>query len=513
MFDRKGRVLLAVFLILALAIPAIGVFASGAERGAAAPAAPKPLSWTEVHQLPAGQFYYGIYFPTKDVGYAVSGPDWNVNNGAGAPTYISKTTDGGKTWTSKAIAGTDGWMRGITCTDANNCWIAGKVKGRILRTQDGGNTWKTISNNSGYPNWLWSAGNTGQGTTILAGTTCYDPKDAGAVANWLRSTDGQNFGGVVARPGVLSCWVQWDIECPAPGYCYSAGKDYVWRSTNNGQSWQGYFIQATRQYGLSCTSTSTCWIVGKSPFIRSSTNSGANWTTNAVAGVSSSGHFWDVAMLNNETGYAVGCDAMTTDNTDRCIGKGVIVKTEDGLTWTPIPAPGRADLMDIWAFSETDVFVIDWSGKIWHGTGEPEPTPTPTATATPETGRVLGFAFNDLNGDSLHDDNEPGLAGSKLLIRRGRTEVATVVSGADGAFRFDGIAPGAYTVECSEAPVGFARSRFLGTFRIRANQEIEVYLGHEVGAPAATSTPTATATVPGQPNAAGTPAYLPVLTH
>jgi hypothetical protein len=166
--------------------------------------------------------------------------------------------------------------------------------------------------------------------------------------------------------------------------------------------------------------------------------------------------------------------------------------------------------MDIWAFSETDVYVIDWSGKIWHGTGEPEPTPTPTATATPDTGTVLGVAFNDLNGDSLHDENEPGVAGATLLIRRGRSEVATVVSDAAGLFRFDGIVPGAYTVQGKDAPGGFARSAFLATFRIDANQQIELYLAYEANGDQ-TATPTPTGTV--QPPPAGTPAYLPVLTH
>ena len=511
MFDRNGRTLLAVCLILALVIPAVGVFAAGSARVSAAPAASTPLTWTQVHQLPEGQHYYGIYFPTKDVGYAVSGPDWNVNNGSGAPTYISKTTDGGKTWTSKPIPNTDGWMRGITCTDANNCWITGKVKGsRILRTADGGATWTTIKNSSGYPNWLWSAGQTGQGTTILAGTTCYDPKDGGAVANWLRSTDGQNFEGIIARPGVLTCWVQWDIECPIPGLCYSAGKDYVWRTNNNGKNWTGYFIEPTRQYGLSCTSASSCWIVGKNPWVRSTTNSGANWTANAVVGMPSTGHFWDVAMLDNTTGYAVGCDKMTTDNTDRCIGKGAVYKTEDGMMWLPIPAPGTADLMDIWAFSVDNIIVVDWSGKIWHGTGEPEPTPTPTATATPDTGTVAGIAFDDANGDALRDDDERGLPAATLLVRHGQTEIATVVSGEDGAFRFEGLAPGQYTLVETVAPAGFARSPFLATFRIGVNQELTVYLAHEAtGAETPTPTPTATR----QPGAAGTPGYLPIITH
>jgi photosystem II stability/assembly factor-like uncharacterized protein len=531
MFDRKGRGILAVLLILVLVVPAVGVLAAGngGSQAVAAPAA-SPLTWTQVHQAPAGQYFYSIFFPTKDVGYAVSGPDWNnAQNGSGAPTYISKTTDGGKTWKSTAIANTDGWMRGITCTDANNCWVAGKVSARILRTTDGGATWKTINNWSGYPNWLWSAGWTGKGTTILTGTTCYDPADSQAVANWLRSTDGQIFQGVLARPNVYTCYVQWDIECPSPGVCYSAGKDFTWRTTDDGVTWRGTAMEPrTRQYGLSCTSASTCWIVGKSPWIRSTTDSGGSWMANAVAGMPSGGQFWDVAMLDNQTGYAAGCDNVATDNSDRCLGKGTIFKTEDGLTWLPIASPTTADIMDIWAFSAVDVYVVDWSGKIWHGTGAPPPTNTPTATATPSTGVVSGFAFSDLNDDALRNAGEPGVAGATLVLRQGRTEIVTAVTSADGSFRFAAIQPGQYTVEEKVPPAGFKRSLFLGTFDIQVNRELIVYVPHNAQDATATptETPTATSTATGTPEPTATstptatsgpavmiPGYLPIIVH
>jgi hypothetical protein len=168
--------------------------------------------------------------------------------------------------------------------------------------------------------------------------------------------------------------------------------------------------------------------------------------------------------------------------------------------------------MDLWVTSMEDVYLIDFEGKIWHGTGAPPPTPTPTATATPDTGMISGFAFNDLNGDSHQDENEPGLEGATLLIRQGRTEIATVVSGANGLFEFNGIVPGKYTLECKEAPAGFRRSSFLGTFRIGANQPIEVYMGYEA-APSETATPTPTATATTRPLAGATPAYVPLIVH
>lgn len=368
------------------------VQAQGPIDTAAVAAAPlsADAAWSQVHQAPAGQYFYGMTFVDRNTGYAISGPDWNNDqNGSGAPAYIAKTTDGGKTWTSKAISTktyglSDGWARGITCTDADNCWVAGKLKGRILRTTDGGDTWNPMTNQSGYPNWLWSAGNTGQGTTILAGTTCYDPADSAAVANWLRSTDGQAFRGVAGQPGVYNCFVQWDIECPAAGYCYSVGKDYTWRSTDNGATWTKLSAGVGRWYGGSCTSTTNCWIAGKTPFIKSTTNSGGGWTSNTVTGAGSSALLWDIAMVDNSHGYAVGC-SNAESGTDRCLGTGIIYRTDDGKTWSQVTAPTSADIMDLWVFGMDDFFIVDWSGRIFHygaGSGGPTYTPGPTSTPT-----------------------------------------------------------------------------------------------------------------------------------
>ncbi len=245
-----------------------------------------------------------------------------------------------------------------------------------------------MGNESGYTHFLWSGGWTGQGTTILAGTTGYDPTtNEGYVANWLRSGDGTVFKASVGLPGTKTLWVQWDFECPAPGYCYSAGKDYIWRTTNNAASWTRASAGTTRWYGASCTSTANCWISGKTPFIKWSEANGTNWQTATVNGAGSTALFWDLVMIDSANGYAAGCSNAEA-STDRCLGQGVIYRTVDkGRTWDQVPSPTRSDIMDIWAFSTDDVFIIDWSGKIWHGTGPDDgtdtPTPTPTETASP----------------------------------------------------------------------------------------------------------------------------------
>lgn len=500
-------------LILAIVGGLAGV-ALTARGDAAQPSAATAGMWQQVHQAPAGTYYYSVYFPTSTVGYAVGGPDWNnSSNGLGGPTQISKTTDGGKTWVTTAIASTDGWMRGITCTDANNCWIAGRVNGkRILRTTNGGTSWTAWSNQSGYPNWLWSAGWTGAGTTILAGTTCYDPADPNAVANWVRSTDGQNFKGVVGQPGVYNCYVQWDIECPS-GTCYSVGKDYIWRSTSDGATWTKLSAGVARYYGASCTSSGSCWISGKTPFMKYTSNSGANWTTATMSGIPSAAILWDVDMVDSQHGYAVGCSNSET-TTDRCLGTGIIYRTDNGANWSQVTAPTSADIMDLWVFSMDEMIVVDWSGRIWRytptdptvtptashtptttatptvtatftptatrtetptatvtitptrtptatststatQTSTPTPTPTETPTLAPGNGMVVGDVFVDLNEDGARQTGEPGQPGVpvRLLAMPGGALQDQTTTDSAGHYGFYSVAPGEWAIAI-DVPAG-----------------------------------------------------------
>ena len=170
-------------------------------------------------------YWYTLDFPTPNVGYAIGGPDWNDPSSGVGPVTLAKTTDGGQTWTSSIVPNTNRFMRGLTCTDANHCWIAGASSPRIQYTANGGASWSpgTIVNNVWTP-WLWSAGWTGSGTTILAGTTGYSD-EPGRRANILRATDGVNFNAVVANDPRE--FVVYDFSCPVPGTCFAAAKQTV----------------------------------------------------------------------------------------------------------------------------------------------------------------------------------------------------------------------------------------------------------------------------------------------
>jgi hypothetical protein len=381
---RLSRVLFVAALAL-LAIPAAGVWGMAVHAPAGAADAPAAdLQWELVHSAP-GVYWYNINFPTRQVGYAAGGPDWNNSqNGRGAPISIAKTTDGGATWVTTTIAGTNGWARGLACKDASTCWISGNNLGanRLLRTTDGGATWAQWVNASGSGSWLWSMGYAGTGDIALAGTTCYDPVDPIAKANWVRTTDGITFKGIQAIPGVYMCAVQWDVECPGASTCYSVGRNKVWRSANSGSTWSGKPVPLGRWYGADCLDPATCWVSGKTPFMTNTGDSGATWKTPVMQDIGAKAILWDVDMVDSAHGYAVGC-SNSVDIKDNCVGIPIVYRTDDGTAWASIaPPPTTADLMDLWAFSMTDLYVVDFAGRIWHGSESGAPAATPTATAT-----------------------------------------------------------------------------------------------------------------------------------
>ena len=383
--SRPARIAATLLLIVAL------MAASGAvllpTPSAAQPEAPT-LSWTQVHNAP-GVFWYSIAFPTPQVGYALGGPDWNSATGGAGAVTLAKTTDGGQTWTNIAVPNTNRFMRGLACIDADRCWIIGASSPRIRYTTDGGTTWGsgTIVNNV-WSGWLWSAGYSGIGTTIFGGTTGY-ANEPGRMANMLRATDGVNFNAVVANDPRE--FVIYDFSCPSPGVCYTAAKQTSFYTSDNGATLIRRAAPSARYYGVWCTNNSTCWLVGGSNsaadnlvYIHRTTDGGLNWQLASAPSISGRPRLWNVQMVDSQRGYAVGCTNVPDAILETCTGQGLLLRTDNGVTWQQVAAPTNADVMDVYVHSMDEVVIVDWSGKIWRGTaGVPTPTPTPTSTPSP----------------------------------------------------------------------------------------------------------------------------------
>ncbi len=525
---KQALWLLPLLLIVALAAPASALLpASVRSVSEAAPAQQASnLTWTQVHNAP-GVFWYSVDFPTPLVGYALGGPDWNSASGGAGAVTVAKTVDGGRTWTNISVPGTNRFMRGLACIDAERCWIIGASTPRILYTTNGGASWSPgVIVNNVWSGWLWSAGYSGVGTTIFAGTTGY-ANEPGRMANVLRATDGVNFNAVVANDPRE--FVIYDFSCPSPGVCYAAAKNTAFYSSNNGAAWVRRVVPTGRYYGIDCTDNFTCWQVGSADgganngvyYIFRTQDGGTFWQqANAIPAGSGRPRFWNVDMVNAQNGYAVGCSNVPDPILETCTGQGLMMRTTDGATWQTITPPTNADLMDLKAFSMDEVIVLDWAGRIWRGTGAPTPTPTstntptPTATATPthtpspthtpthtptatpthtpsptptpSTATITGLAFADANGNDYPDAGEAGLAGAQIGLQVAGQTVQTATSGADGRFTFNNVAPNTYTVRGLAAPAGYGSSTTVMTFQVAANTTWNVFMAYPVGEPTPT---------------------------
>ncbi len=530
---RRARWLLPLVVIAALLVALLPLMSAPASQAAPDRQGSAPLTWTNVLNRP-GVFWYTVFFPSSQVGYASGGPDWGITENG--PITLAKTTNGGVDWTTSVVTfdGTSRLMPGLACQNNDTCMLAGGSLPRILRTTNGGTSWTPI--NSPYGGYLWSAAFTGQGDTALAGTTGHiqvpppDPPQPDREGSWVRAANGVNFS-LVRSPDQATI-VQWDIECPAPGICYSASVGRAYYSNNDGVSWVVRTVPSaisTRFYGLSCINETTCWMSGNRQRILYTTDRGVTWqAANVQPALGGFPLFWDIKMLDSQRGYAVGCTNTGAENRTGCVGEGMIYRTDNGVDWNriPNPAPITANLKDLHVNSMDDIVVVEWTGKIWRGTGGVTSTPTatnthtptntPTATATPthtstptftptrtptptvtpthtpsptptpSTATIQGIAFADANGNDYPDSGEPGVAGAVIGLQIGSTTVMSATTGANGAFVFGSVAPNIYTVRGLQVPPGHGLSTGVTTFDVTANTTWKLYMPHPVGEPTPT---------------------------
>lgn len=524
---RRIRWALPILLVAALTLPiAAGLLpvASGATT-VDAPLAQtgNDFTWEIVFSQP-GLYFHTIDFPTAGTGYALGGPDWYNGTLGNGPSYIVKSTNGGASWVSSQIPNTTRFQRGLACKDDNNCWIAGgRAGGQPLSqyTTDGGTTWSPIVNNADWTGYLWSAGYTGVGSTVLLGTTGYYD-EPGRRASFLRSTNGVTFNAVITSGE----FQQFDFSCPSPGICFTAAKNSMYATTNDGVSWSRRVPPSALYYGVSCTNNTTCWEAGEFGKIVFTTDAGSTWGSALVLNLPSGRpRFWDVEMYDSTRGFAVGCTNATAEN-DKCLGEGMIYRTDNGTTWNRIPAPAPAgqapaDIMDLHIVSMNEIFVLDWAGRIWRGRTGPTPTPTatntptatitptatptstptrtptatpthtptatptstPSPTPTPSTATIMGMAFADANGNDYPDSGEPSLADAVIGLQVGSSTVISATSNANGAFTFSGVAPGAYSVRGLQAPPGHSLSAGAAIIQVQANTSWMLYTPFVVGIP------------------------------
>ncbi|HSP39239.1 MAG TPA: YCF48-related protein [Frankiaceae bacterium] len=194
-----GVGVVAVVLMAGLAVAASQAAPSGRGVGQAG------CAWHAQHAGPGTTAdLYGVSFPDTQHGWAVGGIDKPV---------IRATTDGGLTWRSQDLSGTNG-LASVSFVDDVHGWAAG-VHNTLVATTDGGSSWTSehpgIEHDGNiYGVWFvdrfhgWIVGQQGLLRVTADGGRSWSPQTAGTEQDLdqVRFSDPQH-GWIVAGAGEL----------------------------------------------------------------------------------------------------------------------------------------------------------------------------------------------------------------------------------------------------------------------------------------------------------------------
>lgn len=203
----------------------------------------------------------------SDVLLAVSCVDASTCWTASRDGVLSKTIDGGQTWSRQPLPGPTTSLTALTCLDAQHCWAAGIAGPNvILRTVDGGTDWSTADTPGGGVQGLsclsvqvcWAAGNTSYDTATSVQTEAALRESTDGGATWtVKVTYQPQYAGIfngVSCVGTQDCSAvgNSDTTTPLLATTSDGGAHWTLQSVPSG-------VQELRS--ISCTA-SGCWSVG-----------------------------------------------------------------------------------------------------------------------------------------------------------------------------------------------------------------------------------------------------------
>ncbi len=293
--------------------------------------------------IPSGTDYHltDVDLVDSDVGYAVG---FNVDAGS---VYL-RTLDGGLTWTSRYIYGSE-YASAISFSDRNNGTVVGNIYSAyqcfIRRTTDAGQTWVQQPCQIGY---------------ALTGVSMIDSNTAVAVG-WggsiLRTTDAGvnwNLFGTATTPYLF------DVQFIGSRIGNIVGGDNsvnqqpsgaTYFTSNGGNSWTGQPTSTKMLYNVKLSDTRFGFAVGYEGAILRTGDGGLTWETQSKG---STKNFAGVHFLNGSVGIAVG-------------SWGLLERTVDGgSTWIDIPIGFNTVL---WGIRVLDTLRAIATGGEYYGSG------------------------------------------------------------------------------------------------------------------------------------------------
>lgn len=204
---------------------------------------------------------------------------FNANNciAVGDNGVIQETTNGGLTWLTRT-SNTTLALNDIICINTSVCLIAGGSGGEfghsgiILKSQNGADSWQTITT----------------GVGLLNGIACFDASTCITVGRGGGIYVSKNAGNSWRAATAHTTSILTDIECPTPNKCFLTSYDGQMYYSNDGFIWLEIDIQNEASLtGISCPSAQQCTVAGDNGYLLTTTDGGINWHRNTQGTITS----------------------------------------------------------------------------------------------------------------------------------------------------------------------------------------------------------------------------------
>ncbi len=405
---------------------------------------------------------FPLYFGVDEIDIVDANTVWTfAYDGSGAGTYpklVSKTTNGGATWTASPITGpgSNTLISDLTAIDGNTAWVvtagvgAGSNGNRIWKTADGGATW--TQQTSGYS--VSSFGNQIHFWDANEGWTAGDP--VGGLYEMYRTTNGgATWTLVPGRPAPVGAEYSYVGLKEVVGNTVWMGTDIgrILRSSDRGATWSGFYSPVLDFGGVTTSGSSGTFTfkdtnnglliavdgadtVGTTTAtLYSTSDGGANWEPVNTVGV---WYFGDITYVPGTTNTYVSTGINSGDEG----WMGSAYSVDGGITWTSIDAGeqrGKVSFLNAttgWAgqFSDGETGaegILKFNGNLALGVSDNAVKSTLKVYPNPATDIV-----NVTSNKKIENINIIDLSGKRVKNFKG-----------DGAINVSSLAKGTYILQ------------------------------------------------------------------
>ena len=315
-------------------------------------------TWLQRSVVPASTIVTDVQFVSEQVGYAVGGISFDIQESS-----VWKTSDGGRTWTQ--IRGTKNMpLYGLAVRTATDVTAVGNIT--ILNTSNGGLLWATQ---------LPLPGNADNFAKLYRSTVFLNPNlgyIVGEVGRILKTSDGgRTWTQPVASRNAGNDWYDvsfandttgWTVGANTSSSTFQGNRTFfatpiISRTTDGGRTWTAQTLPRTTAVqdtlqSVHAVSGLVAFAVGNQGAIYATRDGGAAWARQTSPTRS---NLYGVFFLNENLGWAVGGTSESA----------VILQTTDGgATWRRQLAPADGALRCVFFVNAQQGYAVGNGGII-----------------------------------------------------------------------------------------------------------------------------------------------------